>query len=110
MSLKVQSRSTFCLCQFLLHICFLQPFDHSAAKAHVCALLVTSAFPCKKLCVSVAKLEHSAALKEEKQFDRTDISSLQGVSDSFGLEGSKCLGLHKDSWLLNHTSERYAKP
>lgn len=71
---------------------------------------MTSAFPSEQSCVSVAKLEHSAVLKEEKLFDRTEISSLQGVSDSFGLEGSKCLGLLKDIWLQSDTSERYAKP
>lgn len=71
---------------------------------YICVLVI-SAYVSD--CVSAVKSEHSAALKEEKMFDRTEISSLQGVSDSFGLEGSKCLGLHKDIWLQNDTSERH---
>lgn len=56
--------------------------------------------------VCVCVFEHSAALKEEKPFD----SSLQGVSDSFGLERSKCLGLHKDSWASEWYFREILKP
>lgn len=61
---------------------------------------------CVSNCESVL---HSAALKEEKPFNRTKISSLQGVPDSFGLDWSKCLGLHKDSWLQNDTSDTQSR-
>lgn len=53
---------------------------------------MTSAFQRKQLCASVARLERSSALKEKKLFDRSEISSLQGVSDSFGLEGVNVWG------------------
>lgn len=48
---------------------------------------MTFAFLSWQLCVSVAKLEHCVALKEEKQPGQTESSSLLGVSESFGLEG-----------------------
>lgn len=73
----------------------------------ICSVIINSAFLCYKLCHSVAELKHSASLKRRKQFGRTGITSLQGVSDSFGLEGSKCLGLDKDSWLQNYTAGKY---
>lgn len=72
---------------------------------------MTSAFKWQQWCVRVVKLVvHTAAFEKEKQSHRAEICALEGVSDSLGLEKSKYLGLHKDSWSPNGTSERYAKP